>query len=135
MKLDSSVKLSVGLVVLACWGSMPGFAQSTEGPEVPAVFEVELGLLRGLSQVPGVVAKFREEKQTALLAEPLTLEGTIWIAPPGVLLRETADPPSRLLIAERRVILIDEEGRSEFSLRDRAPAAAVGRFFFEVRDR
>ena len=99
----------------------------------PEESEAEAALLRGLSDVPGLTARFREVKHSPLLAEPLTLEGRIWIAPPGVLLRETTSPTiSTLLIAEERVLLLDEEGRHEFSLGDRAPAAAVGRFFLDL---
>jgi outer membrane lipoprotein-sorting protein len=95
--------------------------------------DAEAALLRKLSDVPGLTARFREVRHSPLLAEPQAVEGRIWIAPPGVLLRETTSPMvSTLFIAESRILLLDEEGRHEFSLRDRAPAAAVGRFFFDL---
>jgi hypothetical protein len=42
--------------------------------------------------MPGLFAKFREEKRIALLAKPLVSEGTIHFAPPARLARHTLSP-------------------------------------------
>src|SRR5689334_3239312 len=45
------------------------------------------GLLRAFSGMPGLEARFREEKRIALLARPLTSEGRLFFTHPGLLLR------------------------------------------------
>ncbi len=56
-------------------------------------------LLRRFAAMPGLSARFREEKRVALLAAPLVSEGTIHFAPPGRLARHTTSPsPTTVLI-------------------------------------
>lgn len=56
-------------------------------------------LLRRFAAMPGLSARFREEKRVALLAAPLVSEGTIHYAPPGRLARHTTSPsPATVLI-------------------------------------
>lgn len=58
-------------------------------------------LLARFASLPGLEARFREEKRIALLAVPLTSEGRIYFAPPGRLLRRVTSPePSAALIAD-----------------------------------
>jgi len=49
-------------------------------------------LLRAFSSMPGLSAKFTEEKRLAMLAVPLVSEGEILFAPPDRLLRKVTSP-------------------------------------------
>lgn len=56
-------------------------------------------LLTSFRQMPGLEARFREEKTIALLAKPLVSEGSIFYSPPGLLVRRTVSPaPSTVLV-------------------------------------
>src|SRR5690606_15058899 len=58
------------------------------------------GLLRAFAAMPGLEARYVEEKTMSLLAVPLASEGTLFFAPPGYLLRRVEKPkPAELLIA------------------------------------
>ncbi len=69
-------------------------------PPTPAAAPMTLDvLLRRFAAIPGLRARFREEKRVALLAAPLVSEGTIHYAPPGRLARHTTSPaPATVLI-------------------------------------
>jgi hypothetical protein len=59
----------------------------------------------------GVEARFREEKQLALLSEPIESRGTLYFVPPNRLSRETREPSaSRLVIDGDRVSFRDAAG-------------------------
>ncbi len=59
----------------------------------------------------GLSAKFREEKQMALLAVPLINEGVIYFAPPGRLARHTSSPvASSVIIDGSRLTFGDARG-------------------------
>ncbi len=65
-------------------------------------------LLRRFAAMPGLSARFREEKRVALLAAPLVSEGTIHYAPPGRLARHTASPsPATVLIEGAQLRFFD----------------------------
>ena len=66
----------------------------------PAAKPITLdGLLAQFRALPGLEAKFREEKRMSLLATPLISEGTLHFAPPDRLVRRTVSPsPSTVLI-------------------------------------
>jgi hypothetical protein len=49
-------------------------------------------LLARFRAIPGLFARYREEKHIALLAEPLVSEGTVHFAPPRRVARHTATP-------------------------------------------
>ncbi|MEM9066854.1 MAG: outer membrane lipoprotein carrier protein LolA [Myxococcota bacterium] len=80
-----------------------------------------LASFRGLS---GLSARFREEKQVALLAAPLRSEGEIHFAPPGRLLRRVTGPTtSAALIADGRLTMSAGGRRQQFDL-SRQPLVA-----------
>jgi len=61
--------------------------------------------------MPGMEARFREEKRMSLLAAPLVSEGTLHYAPPGRLVRHTTKPaPSTVLVDGGMVRFGDARG-------------------------
>jgi len=56
-------------------------------------------LLRRFAAMPGLEARFREEKRIALLEAPLVSEGTLHFAPPDALVRRIQSPtPTTVII-------------------------------------
>ncbi len=104
------VALALGLAV-GLWpaaGRAPARAQGPSGLD---------GLLDRFAAVPGLVARFHEEKRIGLLAAPLVSEGMLRYARPGRLVRETTRPErSTLRIAGDRLQIDDAEGRRDLDL-------------------
>jgi outer membrane lipoprotein-sorting protein len=74
-------------------------------------------LMAGMAGAPGVVARFREQKQLALLSEPLESRGTLYFVPPNRLSRETSEPSStRLVIDGDRFYFRDAAGSEAIDL-------------------
>lgn len=100
------------IVMIAGVGLLP-LAQAAE-PSTPAPTAVEDAssaetqsdgidaLMARLGAMPGVYARFTEEKTIGLLAKPLVNHGTLYYMPPGKLLR-TVDTPYR-----SQVLLLDD---------------------------
>jgi hypothetical protein len=84
-------------------------AQAEEGDrphDLPA-------LLARFAAMPGLEARFQEEKHIALLAQPLVNEGRLWFAPPGHLMRRVDKPhPSTVLVEGARVRVRDGSGNA-----------------------
>ena len=57
-------------------------------------------LLAGLSQAPGLYARFREEKHITLLQQPLVSEGSIYFAPPARFARHTEKPIASVMVID-----------------------------------
>lgn len=65
-------------------------------------------LLARFAAMPGLEARFHEEKNIALLEAPLVSEGSLHFAPPGMLLRQIRSPaPSTVLISEGQLRFSD----------------------------
>ena len=76
-------------------------------------------LLRDFRQVPGLHARFQEEKQLALMAAPLPSAGQIWFTRPGELMRRVERPDqSAALIAEGRLRMRTGGRIEEISIAD-----------------
>ena len=74
-------------------------------------------LLARLSHVPGVSAKFREEKRIQLLSMPLISEGSVYFTKPPALLRRVDTPePSRMLLTQGQLKVWDASGQRSFEL-------------------
>jgi len=69
----------------------------------PPTVELE-ELLERFKQMPGLEARFREEKQIALLAAPLISEGVLHFAPPARLARHTLTPEKSSLLFDGRTL-------------------------------
>ncbi len=83
------------------------------------------GLLARFAAMPGLRARFREEKRMALLAMPLVNEGVLYFQPPGRLVRHTTAPaPSSVLIDRERLTFGDERGVEAIQLEGN-PALAL----------
>ncbi|HHH28316.1 MAG TPA: outer membrane lipoprotein carrier protein LolA [Polyangiaceae bacterium] len=68
----------------------PAAAQQT--PQQPPQQTTLRSLLHAFSELPGLEARFREEKHIALLAVPVRSEGRIWFVNPGRLMRRVTRP-------------------------------------------
>ena len=68
----------------------PSLAQ--DGPKEAPQEETLETLLARFSKIPGLSAKFREEKHMTLLARPLVNEGTLHFAPPHRVARHVTKP-------------------------------------------
>lgn len=76
------------------------------------------GLLSSFSSIPGLSARFREEKRIALMALPIRSEGRIYYTP-GRLLRTTSSPSeSRALIDAQELTIRAGDTREVIALRD-----------------
>lgn len=70
-------------------------------------------LLRAFSSMPGLSAKFTEEKRMAMLAVPLTTEGEILFAPPDRLLRRVTSPTRSTALLVGGHLTLDAGGRRQ----------------------
>ncbi|RMG10236.1 MAG: outer membrane lipoprotein carrier protein LolA [Planctomycetota bacterium] len=70
------------------------------------------GLLAGFARVPGLFARFREEKRIGLLAEPLVNEGTLHYMPPGRVARHVLRPSRQTVLIDGDRLLLGD-GRRE----------------------
>lgn len=75
------------------------------------------GLMKKLSALPGLEAKFTEEKHITLLAAPLNTEGVLRFSPPSMLARETTKPQaSRVVIVKDRLFFDDGKTSQEIDV-------------------
>jgi hypothetical protein len=90
----------VGLLALAVGAPGPARAGQDAGTKAGQPDPVTLdGLLARFRTISGLYARYREDKRIALLAEPITSEGTIHYAPPRRMARLTRTPsPSHVVL-------------------------------------
>jgi hypothetical protein len=88
------------------------------------------GLLSACAKMPGLVARFNEEKQIALLAVPLRSSGTLHFARGRGLVRHTA-PPSKqsVLVTDKELVFWDGKAVKRVSLASSATVDAFARSF------
>jgi outer membrane lipoprotein-sorting protein len=103
------------LAVLAV--SLPA-ADAGAGQPAPGAQPASLeALMAGMAGTSGVVARFREVKQLALLSEPLESSGTLTFVPPDRLARVTNEPgATRLVIDGDRFSFRDATGSEAIDL-------------------
>jgi Outer membrane lipoprotein carrier protein LolA-like len=78
-------------------------------------------LLRKMAEIPGLEAKFREEKKLALLKAPLVSEGRLFYKRGGYLARITEKPsPSTVRITPSALEVNNGDGFQRIDLRGRA---------------
>src|SRR5664279_2835561 len=81
----------------------------------PASFDVLLG---AFAHMPGLEARFVEDKHLALLAEPLQSSGVLFFARPGMLLRRVEAPrKSEVVITPTELRMKDADGEQSIDLR------------------
>jgi hypothetical protein len=74
-------------------------------------------LMNQLAALPGLEAKFSEQKHITLLAAPLTTEGVLRFSPPSMLSRETTKPQaSRVVIVKDRLFFDDGKNSQEVDI-------------------
>ena len=74
-------------------------------------------LLSALAKMPGLEARFTEEKHLALLAAPLRSSGRLYFVRPGYLLRRVESPSrSEVLVTPSAVVVREAERRESFDL-------------------
>jgi hypothetical protein len=101
-----SLRIAVVAVALAAQGA---------GATPPALTLTEL--LSRMARTRGVVAEFREQKQIALLDQPLEATGTVYFAPPDRFTRVTRSPAAtRLVLDGARMHFEDANGASGIDL-------------------
>lgn len=69
-------------------------------------------LMAGFAAMPGLSASFREEKQMALLREPLVSRGTLYFAPPDRLARWVEEPVASWLVVDARGLTFSVDGET-----------------------
>jgi hypothetical protein len=142
--------LSIGLLVLPAW--LCAFAGHARGAPPPADTPAESGapavaepsdqdteerarlrrVLDDFRAMPGLYAKFREEKHLALLTTPLVNEGTLHFAK-GLLARRTTSPvPSIVLVRDGRLEVADRHGRLRIDLASEPVVALFVASFVEI---
>lgn len=85
--------------------------------QAPAQATTLESLLREFAALPGLEARFREEKRIALLALPVRSEGRIWFAHPDRLMRRVETPdPSAALIADGQLRMRSGERTEELRI-------------------
>ena len=105
----SSFALLLSLALLG-----PGRAALAVIPEPPPSLET---LFARVARLPGVEARFQEERRVALLRAPLQSEGEVFFVPPDRLARRTDRPiPSLLLVDGDRLWFGDAEHHASVDL-------------------
>jgi outer membrane lipoprotein-sorting protein len=95
-------------IVLSCWVVSGAPAEAQDPLDA---------LLARMSAMPGLEARFREEKRIGLLSSPLVNEGTLHFARPGRLARRTLRPArSTLVLSDDRLVMSDGRTRRAIDL-------------------
>lgn len=78
-------------------------------------------LMAAFSRMPGLDARFVEEKHIGLLAQPLESRGRLYFARPGLFLRRVQSPtPSDVLITSKELRVRSADGEQRIDLASRA---------------
>jgi len=105
-----------GSVVLAGGSASPALAQA------PEVAVRDFGqLMAAFERMPGLEARFVEEKHIGILARPLESRGQLFFTRPGLFLRRVESPsPSEVVINDKELVLRDASGEQRIDLGARA---------------
>src|ERR1700712_3927458 len=98
--------VAIGCIGFGLFAGRPNtFAQVSP----PAAETLQLSqLMAAFSRMPGLEARFVEEKHLSMLARPLTSQGRLYFARPGLLLRRVEQPQkSEVLITPQQLTLKD----------------------------
>ncbi|MEE2703863.1 MAG: outer membrane lipoprotein carrier protein LolA [Myxococcota bacterium] len=115
-----AVLSATAIAVLAV--SIPASALGSDDSRGDAAAEVaELpdveSILAELARVPGLSARFREERRLSLLKRPLVTHGSLHFAPPDRLVRRVDAPTaSVLLLSGNRLTIEDSRGRKTLDI-------------------
>jgi outer membrane lipoprotein-sorting protein len=92
-RMRSPCKAIALLIAALTWPTFDSPIAGASGNETDSRSHVTLdALLARFRAMPGLFARYREEKKIALLAEPLVGEGTVHYAPPSRMARHARTP-------------------------------------------
>jgi len=97
--------LAAGLAALVAAAGAPRLAGAEVSRGEEPRFDLE-ALFAEFAAMPGLEARFREEKRIALLREPLVSHGVLYFAPPDRLLRHVREPVESTLLLRGRELSI-----------------------------
>lgn len=118
------------LAALSLLSASPSRAQpQSVAPSRRAALTLD-ALLQRFRAVPGLSARFREERHMELLAAPLVSEGTLHFAPPGRMVRRTERPSRAVALIEGGRLQVRDEGGAQSI--DLAAHPAVGQLVESV---
>jgi outer membrane lipoprotein-sorting protein len=101
--------LGLAITLLACWG--------VRASALPPAGAQLSQLLAAFARMPGLEARFEEEKRIGLLARPLSSRGRLFFAKPGFMLRRVEQPkPSEVLITPQQLTLKSADGEQSIDL-------------------
>ena len=110
------------LVVFACVALAVGLGAPPAARGAATGLEA---LLADFAAIPGLAARFSEERHIALLKEPMVSSGALYLAPPDGMLRRVDDPiASAVLVEGNRLVFSGSGNRLDLDL-DRSPAVRV----------
>jgi hypothetical protein len=82
-------------------------------------------LLAEFAAIPGLAARFREERHLAVLHEPLVSSGALYLAPPDGMLRRVDDPVASAVLVEGSRLVFRSSGNRRTLDLDNNPAVRV----------
>jgi outer membrane lipoprotein-sorting protein len=108
-----AVSLIAGLLL----GSTVSIAAAETTPAAAECQSELRRLLARFSSIPGLSARFREEKHIALLIRPIVSQGSVYFAAPKRFARHVDQPEkSRLVIDQSELRIVDASGKHSISL-------------------
>jgi outer membrane lipoprotein-sorting protein len=121
------------LVFLGCLVGLAPEAVQAAAPSTAPAKITRAELVSALQAVPGVKARYKEERRLALLAAPLVSEGTIHFAPPGKLARHQTKPSRASVVVDgKRLRFGDDVGKDEIDLAANPVVAVFVDSFLQV---
>lgn len=133
--MPSSRLEHVGLIAFALGVAGPARARQDAGidassPRNVVTFDALLARFRG---IPGLYARYHEEKRIALLAEPIVSEGTVHFAPPRTMARHTRSPsPSHIVLDADTLRFSDGTTTSQIDVGANPVVRALAESFLDV---
>ena len=122
-------------IAIALLFVVPGVDAVRAAP-APAAAQAKIGrdeLVALLKAVPGVKARYKEERRLALLAAPLVSEGTIHFAPPSKLARHQSSPSKAHVVVDgKRLRFGDDVGKDDIDLASNPVVAVFVDSFLQV---
>ena len=109
LRMQRLPSLTLTLLVLLATQLAPPPAAATAQRGAPTLDR----LLQGFQSMPGLSARFTEEKQIALLSRPVRSEGVLYFTPPGRLMRRVTAPTASAALIEGDTLTFVGDGRRE----------------------
>lgn len=101
----------LGAVLIALLAALAASGTAVGGAWAQGASGIE-ALLERFARMPGLQARFREEKHIGLLAAPIVNEGTLHFAPPDRLVRRVRRPHRSTLLVRGDRLRVRDGGRT-----------------------